>query len=193
MSDPEVPEITPAEAKEVRKGGGAALFLGVLLIILGLFVMGVPHIAGLAKVIVVGAFLAVGGMFEIVGAFTGSEGRSKLLSMLGGILSLVCGAMLLARPMLGLYVITIVLIAYFLVDGLSRIVFSLQLQPEQGWGLLLFSGIVTVVLAVMIWKQLPEAALWVVGLLVGIRILFAGITMITLGSAVRAVVPKPAS
>ena len=192
MSEADVPEISREEATEVRKGGGVALILGVLMMILGFVVIGAPYVASLAKVIVVGAFLVVGGIFELVSAFTGNAQRSRILSLLGGALSILCGGMLLARPMLGLYVITIVLIAYFIVDGVGRIIISLQAKPEPGWGMILFSGIVTFVLGIMIWRQLPEAALWVVGLLVGIRILFAGITMITVGSAVRSVVPKPA-
>ena len=191
MSDAQVPETTSDQAREIRKGGAGVLVLGILTMVLGFFVMGIPFIAGLAKVIVIGVFLIVGGILELVHTFTGGTHRSKVLGVLGGLLSVLCGGLMLAHPLLGLYVITIVLIAYFLVDGVGRMVLGFQIRPAGGWGIVFASGLITLFLGITIWSQLPEAALWAIGLLVGVRILFAGITMIALGTTVRAVVPKP--
>lgn len=193
MSEAEVPEITADEAKEVRKGGGWVVGLGFLTVLLGLFAMGSPAVAGAATSIFVGSFILIGGIFELIHAFQGNGWKAGILAFLGGALSIFCGVFMLARPLHAVVALTLVLAIFFVVDGIGRIVMSFKLKPESGWGVILFSGIITTILGFMIWRQWPVSGLWAIGLLVGIRILFAGISMITLGSVVRTVVPKPAT
>jgi len=69
--------------------------------------------------------------------------------------------------------------------GISEIVAAIQIRPTQGWGFVLFSGIVSVILGFLIWNQWPLSAAWAIGVLVGIQLLFAGMTMITVGSVIK--------
>ena len=78
-----------------------------------------------------------------------------------------------------------VLIIYFLANGIGEIIAAFQVKPAQGWGFVLFSGIVSVILAFMIWNQWPLSGAWAIGVLVGIQLIFAGLTMITVGSAIK--------
>ena len=81
--------------------------------------------------------------------------------------------------------LTVILIAYFLAMGLSEIVAAFQSRPAQGWGFLLVSGSVSVVLAVLIWNQWPLSGAWAIGVLVGIQLISSGMTMIAIGSVIK--------
>ena len=98
-----------------------------------------------------------------------------------GTVTVIAGGYLVARPGMGLATLTLFLAAYFLVDGVFEIIWAFRLRPIKGWGWQLFSGIATLILGVMIWRQFPDSALWAVGLLVGVRLIFSGSSMIALG------------
>ena len=82
------------------------------------------------------------------------------------------------------------LAVYFILDGIGEISAGLQLRPADGWGWLLFGGIVSVWLGLMIWRQFPLSGLWAVGILLGIKLFFIGLIMVTAGSAVRSLAKK---
>ena len=89
------------------------------------------------------------------------------------------------RPLDSLLAMTLVLVMFFVVDAVCKIVDSFSLKPEKGWGRLLTSGIVTLVLAIMIWCRWPVSGAWAIATLFGINILFSGWAMICSGSALR--------
>jgi polyhydroxyalkanoate synthesis regulator phasin len=91
------------------------------------------------------------------------------------------------RPLVGLVTMTLLLAIYFLIDGISEIVAAFKIKPDQGWGWVLFNGIIAVLLGFMIWRQWPVSGAWAIGLLVGIHILMTGWSMIILGSGARRV------
>jgi uncharacterized membrane protein HdeD (DUF308 family) len=74
------------------------------------------------------------------------------------------------------------LAAVLVVDGIFRAALAFRIRPRSGWGLVLLGGIISVVLGIMIWQQLPSAALWVLGLLLGINLVFSGVTFLMLSS-----------
>jgi uncharacterized membrane protein HdeD (DUF308 family) len=80
--------------------------------------------------------------------------------------------------------ITLLLAAYFIVSGVIEAFGAFSARPANGWGWLFFSGIVSLALGVMLWKQFPLSGLWAVGTLIGIRLLMAGISLIAIGSIV---------
>jgi len=161
---------------------GTLVFMGLLSMLAGILALGAPLVVGTTATMLVGIALLVGGLFETVTAFSASPARSRFASLLGGLLSVVCGGLVLARPLLGLAVLTLVLAAYFLVDGLLRIALAFQLKPLRGWGLTLVGGFVTCLLAAMIWSKWPLSGVWAIGTLVGIRLLFSGGSLLALGS-----------
>jgi uncharacterized membrane protein HdeD (DUF308 family) len=91
------------------------------------------------------------------------------------------GLLLLTRPIVGLASLTLILIVYFLVEGIFEIMAALQLRPLQGWGWMLCSGIFSVILAGFFWSEWPLSGAWAIGVLVGIQLIFAGWSMISLG------------
>ena len=88
----------------------------------------------------------------------------------------------------GMASITMVLAVYLFVDGIMAVVAGFQAKPMKGWGWVVFSGVAAIVLGVLIWKEWPGSAQWVVGLLVGIRLITAGWSMMMLGGMTEAAV-----
>ena len=155
---------------------------GWVVLIAGIFSLLAPLASGVAISMLVGALLAVAGITRLIEAFQGGGFWSGLF----GLIYIVAGFTVMGRPLLGLATLTLVLAIYFLAVGISEIIAAFQIRPAQGWGFLLFSGIVSIVLGMMIWNQWPLSGRWAVGVLVGVQLMFSGMTMITLGSALKA-------
>jgi uncharacterized membrane protein HdeD (DUF308 family) len=108
-------------------------------------------------------------------------------SLLSAALGIIVGAMLLASPVTGALSLTLVLIAFFLIEGAVSIMFALDHRRELSgqWGWMLMSGIIDLILAVMIFAGLPSTAAWAVGLLVGINMIFGGTALIAMALHAR--------
>lgn len=175
---------------EIKKNAGLTMLIGVMLVISGFFAIVSPLMAGLSIALVVGVLLLINGVGLLFLAFkAGSFGKGFFI-FLAGILTILVGGIMFARPGAGLASMTLFLALYFLFSGISDIVWSFQLKPENGWGWTLFSGIVSLLLGVMIWRQFPVSGAWAVGVLVGIRFLTNGITLVVFGIAARGAVKE---
>ena len=108
-----------------------------------------------------------------------------LLIFVVGALTAVAGFYLFNQPLAGLASITIFLAVYFVVTGIFELVSAFQIRPAEGWGLMLFNGIVTLVLGIMIWRQFPLSGAWAVGVLFGIKLVLSGWSLIFIGRSVR--------
>ena len=171
--------------ENIKAGGRNMTIFGVITIILGILAMLAPGLTGMSVVLLVGIFVIGGGIVRMIWAFqAGSLGRGVLMFAIGGLTSL-CGIVLVANPIFGAGVLTIILGIYFVADGICEIAASFQLKPNSGWGWMLFAGIVSIVFGVMIWGQFPLSGAWAIGILLGIKLFFVGLIMITGGSVVR--------
>jgi uncharacterized membrane protein HdeD (DUF308 family) len=166
------------------------IFLGVISILAGLVAIGHPFLAGAGSAIFIGALILVSGICELIGAVKSEGWKQGILASLGGILSIIGGAVILARPVLGLALLTIIVGVFFLVTGVVRILFALKARPLQGWVWILIGGVASLVLGIVIFTRMPEATLWVIGTLIGIHILFNGVAMLTLAGAARSAVKE---
>ncbi len=154
---------------------------GWVTLIAGFLAIASPFISGVWVVTMVAILLIFAGGSRFMYAFQGGG----LWSGLFGMMAMITGGVMIAKPLLGLASLTMVLIIYFLAHGISEVIAAFQYRPEKGWGWLLFSGIVSIALSQMILKQWPLSGAWAIGTLVGIQLVFSGITMITLGGAVK--------
>ena len=161
------------------------LALGILMIILGILAIGLPGVAALAVDIFLGWLLVVGGIAQGIHAFSARQWQGFIVQLLSAVLYLVAGVLLLAFPLQGVLTLTLVLALLFVMEGLCRALFAVRVRPTSGWGWMLFSGIVAVILGVLIWMQWPSAAAWAIGLLAGMNFLFSGLMMVMLGLAAR--------
>ena len=172
-------------ADAFKKSANMSILLGVLCIIAGFLAIVSPFVAGTATTVFVGCLILASGILELFGVFRAENWKAGSLAFLSGGLSILCGAILLARPLFGLSVLTMLLVVYFLVDGIGKIFLAFKIKPESGWGWVLFGGIITTLLALLIWRQWPLSGLWAIGTLVGINILFSGWTMVAVGLAAK--------
>lgn len=170
-----------------KKGSRGAIIWGACVAILGLLAMGMPFLTGITIAITIGVILLATGIAQIVFAFSSDTFGTGAMRFAFGLLAGLCGISMISQPGAGLATITLILAVWFVVDGIWALVLGFQWRPEKGWGWMLFNGALGIVLGVMVYRQFPTSAVWLVGVLVGIRLFFAGWTMIALGSTVRAV------
>jgi uncharacterized membrane protein HdeD (DUF308 family) len=170
----------------LRKSSFWLLVLGALLIVVGLVAMSSSFIATLATVVMVGVLLMIGGTVEIVDAFLGRGWRGFWMHLLAGIMYVVLGFFLVQRPLAVAAFFTLMLAASFFVGGLFRIVVAVS-ERFYGWGWVLLNGVITLVLGILIWREWPEAAFWVIGLFVGIDMLFAGWSLVITALTIRGI------
>ena len=179
------------EFQEAAKRGGKSMTVfGVVAIILGMLAMMMPGLTGVSVVYLLGVIVLVAGIVRMIWAFqAGSLGRGLLMFAIG-LLTLLAGFALLAHPLFASGVLTIMLAVYFILDGIGEIAAGIKVRPADGWGWLLFGGIVSLLLGMMIWRQFPLSGLWAVGILLGIKLFFIGLIMVTAGSAVRSIAKR---
>ena len=177
----------------IRQNARLAVITGIILLICGVLAIGSPLAAGVSVTIFVGAMLAVGGIVQCFLAFqAGAFGRGLLIFLVGA-LTAIAGFYLVTQPVAGLASITTLLAAYFVVTGVFELVGAFQIRPAEGWGWMLFNGIVTLLLGLMIWRQFPLSGAWAVGVLFGVKLVFSGWSLIVIGRTVRTAATKEAT
>ena len=163
---------------------GWFMALGIGLIFVGIMAVVLPGLATLSATIVLGWVLILGGVLQAIHAFYVRNWGGFLMQGVAAFLYLMVGFLVLANPVDAVFMLTLLLAVFFLFEGAVKTFLAFQLRPAQNWGWLLFSGILAFILSGIIWAGWPADAIWVVGLLVGINILFAGwaTIMVALGA-----------
>jgi uncharacterized membrane protein HdeD (DUF308 family) len=179
----------------IKKDAKAAKWVGVLLLIAGFLALVAPLGAGLSLTVMIGVLLLMSGAAQLVLVFkSGSFGEGLLLAIFAA-LSLIAGGYMLTQPLSGLVTLTLFLAGYFIASGIVQIIGAFGARPDQGWGWLLFGGIISFMLGVMIWRQFPISGVWAVGTLVGVQLMMSGLTLIAVGglakNAVKEVGQRP--
>jgi uncharacterized membrane protein HdeD (DUF308 family) len=183
-------DITNLQSKmsaAVRGHWKAFLFEGILLVILGLAAIIVPPLASLAVTIFLGWMFLISGIFGLILTFWARQMPGFWWSLISAALAVGAGIILLARPVQGTLTLTIVVGAYFLAEGVTTIMYALEHRRElsERWSWLLVAGLVDILVAAIIIAGLPGSALWAVGLLVGVNLLFGGAALIGMALAAR--------
>jgi uncharacterized membrane protein HdeD (DUF308 family) len=165
----------------------AFLIEGVLLTILGLAAMIVPPLASLAVTIFLGWMFLISGIAGLALTFWARGVPGFWWSLLSAVLAIGAGTILLVQPVEGTLTLTVVVGVYFLAEGVATIMYALEHRRELSgrWSWLLIAGIVDILIAGLIISGLPGSALWAIGLLVGINLLFGGTTLIGMALAAR--------
>ena len=160
------------------------IILGVLLIFFGTFALFYLGIATLAAVYCFGTLMVVAGVFQIIGAFQVYSGSQKWLWALSGLLYLIAGWLIFSNPFVATTTLTIFLAASLIVGGAFKLVGGFQLKPMTGWGWVVFSGMLTLATGVLILST-PSSAFWVIGMFLGIDMIFQGWSFVTIGLTVK--------
>ena len=148
-----------------------------------------PMVAGLAVSVVLTWLLLLSGAMHLVFAWQRRTAGGVVWEVLVGLVYGLIGIYLLAQPVAALATLTLALAIYLFAEAVLEIVHWLSLRRLPGAGWLLFDGLVTLALAVMIWRSWPSSSEWVIGTIVGISMLFSGVTRLMLASAARQLLP----
>jgi uncharacterized membrane protein HdeD (DUF308 family) len=173
------------------------LFLteGIILLVLGILAIVVPPIATIAVAILIGWVLLVSGIVGLIATLRARGAPGFGWSLASAILGIVAGFVLLAWPLSGALSLTLILTVFLTLEGVVSILYALEHKRELSgrWGAMLFSGIVDLILAGIIFAGLPGTAAWAIGLLVGINLVFGGSALIAMALHARNLGPSSTS
>jgi uncharacterized membrane protein HdeD (DUF308 family) len=175
----------PGYGRRPRTGWGWFVALGIAQLVLGVIAWFDVIAFTIAGVIFIGALLVVAGAFQIVHAFMDREWGAFALHLLVGILYVIGGLLLMDEPIQGSVIITIFVAVALVIGGILRIVIGVQHRSMPGWGLMLASGIVSLLVGIMLYMMLPWSGLWVVGTLIAVELVVHGVSWIQFGLALR--------
>ena len=161
------------------------LVQGVLLVAAGLLALVYPFIASVAIVFLLAWILIVSGLLQGIGLIGARHVPHFWLQAISAVLAILIGLLLLRSPDSGLLLITVLLIVFFMVEGIAKVIFALTIKPFPNWGWVLGSGVVGILLALILWTSMPISADWVLGLLLGIQLVFEGAALTYLAWQVR--------
>lgn len=162
-----------------------SIVLSILLIIAGFLALLAPEISGLGVTLFFGWLLIISGITHLVFAWKVQTTSRILWEILVGIVYFITGVYLIVHPDRGLLSLTLVLAFYLLFEGIFELVLAFQLRPHAGWGWTLFDGLITILLAWMIWSRWPSSKDWAIGTLVGVSMLFSGFSRLMLSLSAR--------
>jgi uncharacterized membrane protein HdeD (DUF308 family) len=175
-----------------KESTGWAIALSVLLILAGILAIVIPPAAGIAVAVLVAWLLVLGGVAHLAIAWHLRSTGGLLWEILLGLIYLAVGVFLLVRPVAGLASLTLLLACYLTFKGILELILGFRIRHMSGSGWLFFDGIIALILGAMIGLSWPWSSEWAIGTLIGISMLFAGITRLPMAMAARRLLAKPA-
>jgi uncharacterized membrane protein HdeD (DUF308 family) len=174
------------ELQAVRRYWWVFLAMGVGLVVLGMVAIGTMFWVSVLTVAVFGVLLLIGGVTQILSSFWAGRWKGFVLHVLIGILYIVTGFVLVDHPLEAAITLTLLIAAFLVVSGVFRMVVALS-EQFHNWGWVLLNGAVATILGLLIYKQWPSSGLWVIGLFVGIEMIFNGWFWIMLSLGLRSI------
>lgn len=178
--------MTDTVKPDQRRAGGWVVVWGVLLMIAGMLAIVIPAPAALAFALVLGWLLVFAGVVEIAHAFHQRAEPGFAWKIIVGVVTLAIGIMMLVSPVAAISSLALLFGAFLFASGLSTVMLALKLRPKAGWGWVLFDGVLSIVIAILIALGWPQNSIAFVGILVGISMISGGFWRIVLGRALRA-------
>ncbi len=171
------------DEKALDKFGPFTLIIGILLIVLGVVGVVLPGVMSLGTVVFVAWLLLTGGILWVVHTYKHSP--THLMHWLKPILLLVTGGLMLFYPLSGVAAVGLLLAIYLLLDAYGSFALAQMIRPARGWGWMSFNGLISLLLALLFLIGWPSTSLWLVGLYVGISLIFNGLALAAIGWALR--------
>lgn len=178
-------DVIKHELEALRKEWWWFFLLGLLLILSGTVAIGYAFLASVAVVTLFGFLMVVGGVAQIVTSFWVGRWSGFAISLLAGVMYVVVGGMVVARPAIALEAFTLLIGSFLLVGGAFRAITAMATRL-QDWGWLLLNGLIAGLLGLLVLAEWPESSIWVVGVFVGVDMLFNGWAWVMLSMGLRA-------
>jgi len=169
----------------VRKASGGSMVWGVLMFICGILAISLPLASSIGIVIVLAWLILFAGIAHLFFAFQSQSIGGFLCKVLLALIYGIAGGYMFMHPLLGVLSLTLVLAMFLLFEGVMEIVLYFNIRGLRHSGWVLFDGIITLILGALIWAHWPSTAVWVIGTLIGISLMFSGISRLMLSMAVR--------
>ena len=161
------------------------LIQGGLMILAGILALVFPAISSVAVVVFLGWLLIFSGILQAISLIGAHHVPHFWLQLVSVVLFILVGSLFLRNPGEGLLTLTLLLIVFFMVEGISKVIFALTIRPFPNWGWVLGSGIVGILLAFYLWASIPVTAVWLLGVLLGIELICEGAALTHLAWQVR--------
>ena len=161
------------------------LLQGVLMVVAGVLALVYPLLASVAMVYLLAWVLIISGVFQAIGLIGARDVPHYWLQLISVVLAIVIGLLLLNQPESGLVIMTVLLIVFFMIEGISKIIFALTIRPFPNWGWVFGSGVVGILLAFYLWANIPVSSEWVLGVLLGVMLVCEGAALAYLAWKVR--------
>lgn len=180
------------EAREgLRRTWRVLMAVGIVAIVIGCVAILVPAVASVGTAIFIGWILVIAGAFLVAGAFAAQTIGSVVLRLLWAFLTVIVGLWLIIEPHNGTLTLTLVLGIYFLFMGITRIAVAFAGRGQQGAGLVGLSGFAGLLIGILVLVEFPSSADWAIGLLVGIDLIFAGWTLVSVALVGKDLAVRP--
>lgn len=185
----ELQELSSQFMEQIKQNSGWTIGIGVLLVIFGVLALASPMLTGISVSIMVGILVAMGGIAQLIFATKAGQGVWPYAM---GILSVCAGIYMASHPIVAVGTLTVILAFFLFALGVTEVMMAWQVRPAKGWIMTFLTGILSLALGVMIWGEFPVAGALAIGVLLGVKLLFSGFMLISLGSAARGMVRNAA-
>jgi uncharacterized membrane protein HdeD (DUF308 family) len=189
----EMSQLQSAIAQSIREHWVLFLIEGIVLVVLGILAIIVPPLATITFTLFLGWLFLISGIMGLITTFWARHSPGFWWSLLSAVLAIAAGIVLLVEPLRGAITLTLLLIVFFIIEGVLTIMYAFEHKKDLSgrWGWMLVSGIIDLVLAAIILIGLPGTAAWALGLLVGINMLFGGSALIAMALHARSDASTP--
>ena len=176
-----------ALTRTVRDHSTMFLIEGVVLLILGALAVMIPPLATLGVTLVLGWLFLISGVMGLIATFWARSAPGFIWSLISALLGIGAGLVLITSPASGAVSLTLILAVFFVIEGVASIMYALdhRRQLSRRWGWMLFSGLIDLGLAAIIVSGLPGTAAWALGLMVGVNLMFNGISLTSMALVAR--------
>jgi uncharacterized membrane protein HdeD (DUF308 family) len=172
--------MTNNTSTETKQDRNWSLLIGILLIVLGIIAIALPVVSTIFAETWFALILGSAGVAKLIYAFRTRVEGGFIWKLLLGILYIATAILLLVYPQTAILTLTLLLGSFLLTEGVFELFLAFQVRPQQNWTWALSNGIITLILGGMIWFQWPFDAPWLIGTLVGVSVLFTGISRVML-------------
>jgi uncharacterized membrane protein HdeD (DUF308 family) len=183
----ELDRLSPSVASSLHSHWRLFLTEGIILLILGILAIVVPPIATIAVEVLIGWLLLMSGIVGLIATLRMRGAPGFWWSLISAVLGVAAGVILLRWPLSGALSLTLILTIFLVIEGLVSILYSLEHKRELSgrWGAMLFSGLIDLLLAGIIFSGFPGTAAWAIGLLIGVNLVFGGSALIAMALHAR--------
>ncbi len=178
MSENTVEDAVNELVPEFQTEQGMRTF-GIVTLVLGFLCFLAPLLIGKFIAVMVGVLVLIAGIVRLAWAFQSRTFGQGLFMLIIGGLTLLCGLMMVTSPIFAAGVLTLLLTFYFLLEGVTELTAAFQLKSASGRGWLILDGVLSLLLGLMIWSQYPLSGAWAIAILLGIKLIFIGVLMLT--------------